>query len=423
MDLYDEYHDDEYDDDEYHDEYDDEYHDDRKITKTNIIYNDKFKNFIKKMKRNFSEDALKSLDLRYKMELQDRIRKYVVNNQYDFDMNNNKKMFLGSHSSHEDFFCIFIALLIRDEKLDDFKNLNEIIEYIKKHEAFGMSGYASSDVENTGSSQLRFCCACDHNCSPQNLYVINNPDTFYAIIVGSACIKKYKIIEPIIRENVIKTLENDENYKKFKNMKKNEKKMIIEGKLEKKLKENIMSFKMNYKNIGANFGDNLVKSKTDLINDSYQIDDVIKYIQDTINEECKLCEKNNNKKYIFKNNIDDEFIAVCKTCCSDLGYNNKKKCKDCRKYHRNRKDNYCNDCRLKSICTTCNDRKICKLYDNFNRCDECSVLKYCKECKEQVIDDKYTHCKKCYNLYKKCKCGKSITNKKYDKCYNCHING
>jgi hypothetical protein len=233
------------------------------------------------------------------MDVQDRIRKYIVKNQKEIDMKNNKKMFLGCHSSHEDFFCIFIALLIRDEKLDDFENLNEILEYIKKHEAFGMSGYACSDVENTGSSQLRFCCACDHNCSPQNLYVINNPDTFYAIIVGSECIKKYKIIEPRIIETVIKTLENDKNYKKFK-------KMLIEGKLEEKINENIMSFKINYKNIGANFGDNLVKFKADLINDSYQIDYVIEYIQDTIQEKCILCEKNNKKKYIFKNNIDNE---------------------------------------------------------------------------------------------------------------------
>jgi hypothetical protein len=399
------------------------HHDDMLITKTNVIYNDNFKNFIKKMKRNFSEDDLKTQNLEDKMDLQDRIRKYIVKNQKEIDMKNNKKMFLGSHSSHEDFFCIFIALLIRDEKLDDFKNLNEILEYNKKHEAFGMSGYACSDAENTGSSQLRFCCACAHDCSPQNLYVINNPDTFYAIIVGSECIKKYKIIEPRIIETVIKTLKNDKNYKKFKNIKKNEKKMLIEGKLEKKLNENIMSFKINYKNIGANFGDNLVKFKADLINDSYQIDYVIEYIQDTIQEKCRLCEKNNKKKYIFKNNIDNEFVALCKTCCSDLGYNNKKKCKDCRKYHRNRKDNYCNDCRLKSICTTCNDRKICKLYDNFNRCDDCSLLKYCKECKKDVVTGKNTHCKKCYNLCKKCECGRRITDNKYNTCYNCHING
>jgi len=398
----------------------DEYDDDSIVTKTNIIYNDKFKNFIKKIKRNFPEDAFKSQNLEEKMDLQDRIRKYIVKNQYEneneIDMKNNKKMFLGCHSSHEDFFCIFIALLIRDEKLDDFKNLNEILEYIKKQEAFGMSGYACSDVENTGSSQLRFCCACDHNCSPQNLYVINNPDTFYAIIVGSKCIKKYKIIEPRIMETVIKTLENDKNYKKFK-------KMLIEGKLEEKINENIMSFKINYKNIGANFGDNLVKFKADLINDSYQIDYVIEYIQDTIQEKCILCEKNNKKKYIFKNNIDNEFVALCKTCCSNLGYNNKKKCKDCRKYHRNRKDNYCNFCRLKSICTTCNDRKICKLYDNFNRCDDCSLLKYCKECKKDVVTGEYTHCKKCYNLCKKCECGRRITDNKYNTCYNCYING
>ena len=405
----------------------DEYADDSIVTKTNIIYNDKFKNFIKKIKRNFPEDAFKSQNLEEKMDLQDRIRKYIVKNQYqnEIDMKNNKKMFLGCHSSHEDFFCIFIALLIRDEKLDDFKNLNEILEYIKKHEAFGMSGYASSDVENTGSSQLRFCCACDHNCSPQKLYVINNPDTFYAIIVGSECIKKYKIIEPRIIETVIKTLENDENYTKFKKMKK----MMVEEKLEENLNENTMSFKQNYKYMGTNFGEDLEKLKVGLINDAYPMDSIIEYIESTAIDKCKLCEKNNKdkykKKYIFKNNIHDEFIGVCKTCTDNLGYSNKKKhCIDCGISHKNRKDNYCNFCRLKSICITCNDRRICRLYDKkFNRCFDCSLLNYCKDCKENIVSCVNYLCKKCLSSCKKCKCGKSITNKKYDKCYNCYKNG
>ena len=204
------------------------YNHDEIITKTNVIYNDKFKNFIKKIKINISEDALKSLELDDKMAIQDSIREFIVKNQNEIDMKNNN---IIHAKSHRDFFCIFIALLIRDEKLDDFENLNEILQYIKKNQVFQMGGYACSDAENTGSSQTRFCCACNHDCSPERLYTIQNPDTHNSIIVGCECIKKSEIIEPRIIETVIKNLENDENYTKFKKMKKNEKKMMVEEKL------------------------------------------------------------------------------------------------------------------------------------------------------------------------------------------------
>jgi len=396
------------------------YNDDEIITKTNVIYNDKFKNFIKKIKINISEDALKSLELDDKMAIQDSIREFIVKNQNEIDMKNNN---IIHAKSHRDFFCIFIALLIRDEKLDDFENLNEILQYIKKNQVFQMGGYACSDAENTGSSQTRFCCACNHDCSPERLYTIQNPDTHNSIIVGCECIKKSEIIEPRIIETVIKTLENDENYKKFKNMKKNEKKNMIEEKLEKKLKENILSFKMNYKNIGANFGDNLNMLRIELINNNYLINDINEYIENSLLDECILCEKNNKDKFIFKNNIDNEFIALCKPCCNSLEINNKKHCIDCGESHKNRKDNYCNYCRLKSYCITCNCHKICKLYNKkFNRCFDCSLLNYCKDCKENKVSCINYLCKKCLSSCKKCKCGKSITNKKYDKCYNCHKN-
>jgi len=396
------------------------YNDDEVITKTNVIYNDKFKNFIKKMKRYISEDALKSHELDDKMAIQDSIRKYILKNQKEIDMKNNN---IIHAKSHRDLFCIFIALLIRDEKIDSFENLNEILQYIRKEQVFVMGGHASNDVENSGSSQTRFCCACNHDCSPEHLYTIQNPDTHDSIIVGCECIKKYEIIEPHIIETTVKKLENDENYKKFKNMKKYEKKMLIEEKLEKKLNENIISFKENYKYIGNNFGENLEELKVELINESYPMDSVIKYIQDTREDKCKLCEKNNKdkyKKYIFKNNTN-EYIALCKMCYSDLGYNNKKNCIDCGKSHKNRKDNYCNECRLKSTCITCNDRKICKLYDKqFNRCDDCSKLNYCKDCKENVVESINCLCKKCLSLCKKCSCGKIIFDKKYKVCYSCH---
>jgi hypothetical protein len=396
------------------------YNDDEIVTKTNIMYNGKFKKFIKNIKINFPEDALKSHDLDDKMAIQNRIREFIVKNQNEIDTKNNN---IIHAKSHRDFFCIFIALLIHDEKLDNFENLNEILQYIRKEQVFQMGGHSSNDVEDAGMSQTRFCCACNKDCSPERLYTIQNPDTHNCIIVGCECIKKSEIIEPIIRDETVKKLENDENYQKFKKNKANKNILILEEKLQENLNENRMSFKQNYKYIGTNFGENLEELKVELINESYPIDSVIEYIEDTREDKCKLCEKNNKdkyKKYIFKNN-SHEYIALCKMCYSDLGYNNKKQCIDCGISHRNRKDNYCNECRLKSTCITCNDRKICKLYDKqFNRCDDCSQLNYCRDCKENVVESINCLCKKCLSLCKKCSCGKIIFDKQYKVCYSCH---
>jgi hypothetical protein len=396
------------------------YNDDEIVTKTNIMYNDKFKNFIKKIKINFSEDSLKSHDLDDKMAIQNRIREFIVKNQNEIDTKNNNKIHA---KSHRDFFCIFIALLIADEKLDNFENLNEILQYIRKEQVFQMGGHSSNDVEDAGMSQTRFCCACNKDCSPERLYTIQNPDTHNCIIVGCECIKKSEIIEPIIIDETVTKLENDENYKKFKKIKVNKNTLIVEEKLQEKLNENRMSFNQNYKMIGNNFGEksNLTIG---LINENkYTMDSITKYIKSTVLDECILCEKNNKDKFIFKKNIDNKLIGLCKHCYSSLEINNKKHCIDCGISHRNRKDNYCNECRLKSTCITCNCRKICKLYNKkFNRCYDCSLLNYCKECKENTVSCINYLCKKCLSSCKKCKCGKPIINKKYDKCFNCHKN-
>jgi len=393
-------------------------------TTTNIIYNARFIYFIQRLKKHFSveiEDVMKTHgDISDFTCIQNKIREYIVEYQHEIDTKNNKKIVNNSPYSYPDFFCIFIAIICDDTQLNKYNGLNEILEYIIKTQPLSMSGYSSNESNNEHSN-ITFQCACGHICSPQNLYYICEPDTLTRILVGCDCIKKYKIIEPIVMKNVIEKCRNDDNYKRCIEInEKIYKNKIIEGL--KKKNETIDSLKKNYEYIGGNFGEHLEYLQSRLLCEQYDNYDINGFIHDTMENNCDICGRSNKKKLCIWN-VREEIISLCFPCNKYMKIieNKAKMCDDCGEPHKNRRDNYCNTCRLKVECDECEERKECTKSHGYNRCNECIKKPYCKNCNQISVKVNGYMCEICYKkcYVNRCHCGKLITSK-YRKCYTCN---
>lgn len=393
-------------------------------TKTNIIYNMRFISFIQRLKQHFSaeiENVMKTHgDILEFADIQNKIREYIVEVQDEIDTKNNKKISNNTPYSYPDFFCIFIAIICNDAQLEKYNCLNEILEYIRKTRPLSMSGYSSNESNNEHSN-IKFQCACGHICSPQNLYYIYNPETLTRLLVGCDCVKKYDIIEPVILKNVIAQSRNDENYKRCGEInEKMYKKKIIEGLLKKN--ETIDSLKTKYTYIGGNFGEHLEYLQVMLCGE-YKNDNITEFIRDTMENDCDVCGRSNKQKLCIWN-VNEEIISLCNPCnkyMKIIETYKAKICDDCGEPHKNRRDNYCNTCRLKVECDECEERKECTKSHGYNRCNECIKKPYCKNCNKLSVKVKGYMCEICYNncYVKKCGCGTPIQSK-YTKCYICN---
>jgi hypothetical protein len=190
-------------------------------------------------------------------------------------------------------------------------------------------------------------------------------------------------------------------------------KVDVEKQLE-KLKIPQAIIEKEYKYFGGNYSEHL-----DFFNNQrkiYALDNVGNYVRD----DCETCaRKTKNKLLLLKDkNEEIDYYSVCQRCCVNFGKMPKTQgiCEDCGEEHRNRSDNYCNECRKKTNCLKCRNRTFC--YDG--HCSNCiSKYNFCIDCKFNEVKTKGWRCKCCLNKLKKCKCGKFLTNPKFKTCYNC----
>ena len=87
----------------------------------------------------------------------------------------------------------------------------------------------------------------------------------------------------------------------------------------------------------------------------------------SIENKCILCKQHITKVILLWDK--NEIICLCIKCSEMFNKIEKQYvCEDCDNLHDNKKDNYCNEYRLKTNCVKCNKKEIC---DNFNRCKSC----------------------------------------------------
>ena len=133
---------------------------------------------------------------------------------------------------------------------------------------------------------------------------------------------------------------------------------------------------------------------------------------------------------------DDVYFLVIGNCCIKRFLpkeNSGRTCSNCKKPHRNTKDNFCKDCRPKKIlgseCEECGERHNNR---KDNLCNNCRFIRdNTKKCEcGKRIDKKYKQCYVCskgakpptssISVGKRCaKCSKAIADK-YRYCYGCY---
>lgn len=159
----------------------------------NIIYDDKFKIFIKEAQ----DDCKNFMDHIYFLlknhsviadatieKYQSNIRKYIIYNQNKINMD--KTIILKEHqtNSYPNFFAIFMALLINIDECDNFDDIMNKIKKIKK--------------PRNGTDLQTIHCACSHSCKCENLFEIDYIPLNRAFLIGCDCYIKNKLVSPEI---------------------------------------------------------------------------------------------------------------------------------------------------------------------------------------------------------------------------------
>ena len=381
------------------------------VSNIRVLFNNNLKTFIK----NINKIAdLKDSELNYIMREQEMIREYIISHQDEINLC--KGSLSKGSDSYPDMFAIMICLVVSN--IDKYSNFNDVLNNVRQGDNYVLGLYSSTEEDEEQDDDAHFKCACGHSCKPRNLFRYVG-DENNGIIIGVDCCKKYKFIEPEQLTQLQKESQNNPSYKKY--IEKNEKQNM--EKKQETIQKSLIKNKINMDNfnyIGGNFKshiNNFVSNKR-IFETKY--DFIIGDITDFIENKCILC-----KQYITKVILlwdKNEIICLCIKCSEMFNKIEKQYvCEDCDNLHDNKKDNYCNECRLKTICVKCNKKEIC---DNFNRCKSCkSNFKFCSTCNKNTINnDKYKRCKECFNKLRKCSCGKRITNNKYFECYECYTN-
>jgi hypothetical protein len=376
-------------------------------SKIRVIYNFKFIEFIKKLKRENDLLGLSFDSIEIVLPVQEKLREYIVNNQHLFELQCGKMNY--SFESHPDFFAIMICIIIPN--LEEYSNFNEILHESKKG-LWNLSLYSSENQEDYNGNSFK--CACNHICSPENLFIIHNLQSKQNILIGCDCSEKTGFIEPEVIKNIKKESENNPIYKKAIENTKRKNELIHKEKIcteLKKLRETKESIINDYIYCGGNSGEDL-----DYFNKNSNGLNIVELCDV---DKCDTCNQKISNILLLSNK-NDECLRICKKCCDFFGKMPKKSqgiCEDCGSEHRNRSDNYCNECRQKMYCIKCRKKDIC---DTNGHCKDC-VEKYifCKDCKYNTVTQKGYLCSPCYTKLKKCRCGKLIRNPKYRSCFDC----
>lgn len=292
------------------------------INISNILFDDKLKDFLDKMREECK-------DVYYKLEMavspnsiercQETLRDYIDAHSDEFNYGENKQII------NQEYFAVIVASVCeyRDKASYDecYKNSFEVIEC-------NNNATVGEDGDITITDDINHC-VCSHYAWSVNSYLLQHCTTRYTLFIGSECIKKNKLLSA-------------DEFEKMKEISKKRKAAV-------------------------------------------------KLTKGEINE----------TEY-------NELI-------------NKGKCEKCKRPHRNKKDNLCNECR-EITCIRCKGTRN-RRYKLCFHCYMGAERGKCSRCGD-TCDPKYTECFHCYNGATKgicVGCDKKC-DPKYLSCYTCKMN-
>jgi hypothetical protein len=361
------------------------------ISKIRIIFNEKFINFINKLKKEIDLSMLLNSNISYILPTQQEIRKYIYINSKMIDLTSGKI----NYRSHPDIFAIMISILVPN--IEKFNSFQKILD-LSFEDRLELGLFSTDNVEGLEGP---FKCACNHECCPSNLIILFNKDTGLHMAIGCDCASKTKLEEKI--KELKKEIKQNKTYNTVK--KNNEIRKIKE----KMFKNN--SETESWDNIKQNFaynGGNFDIHKTFLDDNN---DDNLRPNFDI----CYCCNyKSKQELYLLKNNENNKLITVCKQCCSLLEKNIVPElCKYCRKVvEKCDIYNHClNECAKFIYCNNCHINKVDKIGNNCRACKP-----KCEKCKK-ILTGPYRFCFDCKN---KCYICNKYVNPPFMKCFDCN---
>ena len=171
------------------------------INITNIVFDDKLKEFIMKTKERVDLSGLALLSSKTiddVLELQEELREYFVKNQYENMLNGNKK--LRINTNNPDFYALFLLLISNVSDYDNWRNVMVLIKHQLEPTDYEKYNHATN---------VSFHCACGKLLTSGDMYKIYNIETKMMVWLGNSCILKDKIASPqdlkkIKREKIAK---------------------------------------------------------------------------------------------------------------------------------------------------------------------------------------------------------------------------
>ncbi len=158
------------------------------INITNIVFDDKLKEFIMKTKERFDLSGLalmSSKTIDDVLELQEELREYFVNNQYENMLTKNKKLRLNTNNP--DFYALFLLLISNVSDYDNWKNVMILIKHQLEPTDYEKYNHATN---------VSFHCACGKLLTSGDMYKIYNIETKMMVWLGNSCFLKDKIASP-----------------------------------------------------------------------------------------------------------------------------------------------------------------------------------------------------------------------------------
>jgi hypothetical protein len=143
------------------------------INITNIVFDDKLKEFIMKTKERFDLTGLSlmsSKTINYVLELQEKLRIYFVKNQYENMLTGNKKLRLNTNNP--DFYALFLLLISNVSDYDNWRNVMVLIKHQLEPIDYEKYNHATN---------VSFHCACGKLLTSGDMYKIYNIETMNCI--------------------------------------------------------------------------------------------------------------------------------------------------------------------------------------------------------------------------------------------------
>lgn len=165
------------------------------VNKTHVVFNYKFKEFIKLLKKENETLLGQTNTFNYQVleQIQYEIREWIIKNQHELILSWEHKIDKSAHSM-PDFFVIFISLLIDLEKCTNWYDVYNEFDDIRNNKIVMCFEVDMSNNLIEDEISIESSCLCSHTCNFKNMAFIFSDLTKIKLWIGCDCCQKLGIM-------------------------------------------------------------------------------------------------------------------------------------------------------------------------------------------------------------------------------------